>query len=148
MRVLVIADAKVPVPPERYGGTERIVALLCEGMAARGHQVTLLAAAGSRSYGRLVTHPWAGHKRYSYRAWCKIRFHALSLWAARDVDVVINFGRVDYLASLLIANAIALAYLLAFLQRRLALPPPECWGLRLTTARQIWWHGRALVKGA
>ena len=39
MRVLVIADAKVPVPPDGYGGTERMVALLCAGLAARGHQV-------------------------------------------------------------------------------------------------------------
>jgi O-antigen/teichoic acid export membrane protein len=50
--------------------------------------------------------------------------------------------------ALLIANSIALAYLLVFLRRRLQLSSPECWGLSLTTARQVWWHGRALVKGA
>ena len=59
LRILVIADAKITVPPEGYGGTERIVALLCAGLAARGHQVTLMAAKGSRNYGRLITHPWA-----------------------------------------------------------------------------------------
>ena len=101
MRLLVIADARIPVPPDGYGGTERIVALLCEGLAARGHEVTLMAARGSRNYGRLVTHPWAGRKPYPYRAWCKIRFQALSLWEARNADVVINSGRVDYLESLL-----------------------------------------------
>ena len=76
-----------------------MVALLCEGLAGRGHQVTLMAAEGSRDYGRLITHPWAGRKPYPYRAWCKLRFQALSLWAARHADVVINFGRVDYLVS-------------------------------------------------
>ena len=101
LRILVIADAKIPVPPVGYGGTERIVALLCRGLAARGHRVTLIAAKGSRNYGRLATHPWPGRKPYPYRAWCKIRFQAQSLWHARGADVVINFGRVDYLWSLL-----------------------------------------------
>jgi glycosyltransferase involved in cell wall biosynthesis len=101
VRVLVIADAKIPVPPEGYGGTERMAALLCAGLAARGHRVTLMAARGSRDYGRLVPHPFAGRKPYPYRAWCKLRFQAQSLWHARGADVVINFGRVDYLESLL-----------------------------------------------
>jgi glycosyltransferase involved in cell wall biosynthesis len=101
LRILVIADARIPVPPAGYGGTERIVALLCAGFAARGHQVTLMAARGSRNYGRLVTHPWAGRKPYPYRAWCKLRFQAHSLWHARTADLVINSGRVDYLEGLL-----------------------------------------------
>jgi glycosyltransferase involved in cell wall biosynthesis len=101
LRILVIADGKIPVPPAGYGGTERIVALMCEGLAARGHQITLMAARGSRNYGRLIAQPWAGSKPYPYRAWCKLRFQAQSLWHARGADVVINFGRVDYLWSLL-----------------------------------------------
>jgi glycosyltransferase involved in cell wall biosynthesis len=102
--LLVIADAKIPVLPEGYGGTERMVALLCAGLAARGHRVTLMAAKGSRNYGRLITHPWPGRKPYPYRAWCKLRFQALSLAAAWNAGAVINFGRVDYLASLLRTN--------------------------------------------
>jgi O-antigen/teichoic acid export membrane protein len=50
--------------------------------------------------------------------------------------------------ALLIANSLALAYLLLFLRQRLALSSRECWGLRLTTARQVWWHARAVLKGA
>ena len=60
-----------------------------------------MAAKGSRDYGRLIPCPWAGRKPYPYRAWCKIRFQALSLWAAHRADVVINFGRTDYLWALL-----------------------------------------------
>ncbi len=101
LRILIIADAKIPVPPATYGGTERIAALLCEGLAERGHAVTLMAANGSRNYGRLIPCPWAGRKPYPYRAWYKIRFQALSLWAAHRADVVINFGRTDYLWALL-----------------------------------------------
>ena len=101
LRILIIADAKIPVPPATYGGTERMVALLCEGLAERGHEVTLMAAKGSRNYGRLIPCPWAGRKPYPYRAWCKIRFQALSLWAAYIADVVINFSRTDYLWAIL-----------------------------------------------
>lgn len=42
------------VPPATYGGTERIIATLCDGLVARGHDVTLFAAAGSRTAARLV----------------------------------------------------------------------------------------------
>jgi glycosyltransferase involved in cell wall biosynthesis len=37
-----------PVPPKDYGGTERIVDWLCKGLVELGHEVTLLAPAGSR----------------------------------------------------------------------------------------------------
>ena len=51
-------------------------------------------------------------------------------------------------AALLVADLIALAYLLAFLRRRLQLSSPECWGLSPATVRHVWGHGRALLKGA
>jgi len=51
-------------------------------------------------------------------------------------------------SALLAANALALAYLLAFLRRRLGLSSPECWGLNLTTAKHLVGHGRALLKTA
>jgi glycosyltransferase involved in cell wall biosynthesis len=44
----------LPVPPNGYGGTERVIALLADGLAAAGHDVTLFAAAGSRTDARLV----------------------------------------------------------------------------------------------
>lgn len=39
--VLIIADPLIPVPPITYGGIERIVAMLAEGLSARGWDVTL-----------------------------------------------------------------------------------------------------------
>jgi O-antigen/teichoic acid export membrane protein len=50
--------------------------------------------------------------------------------------------------ALLVADLVALAYLLAFLRRRLQLSAPECWGLSPATVRHLWWHGRALLSGA
>ena len=55
MRIAVIAPVWFPVPPTGYGGIELVVALLADGYADRGHDVTLIAAGGSRTRGRLVT---------------------------------------------------------------------------------------------
>jgi len=48
LRVAVIAPPFLTVPPRRYGGTEVVVAELCDGLRDRGISVTLFAAPGSR----------------------------------------------------------------------------------------------------
>jgi glycosyltransferase involved in cell wall biosynthesis len=45
----VLAPPWIPVPPPGYGGIEAVVALLCDELVARGHDVTLFAAPGSSS---------------------------------------------------------------------------------------------------
>lgn len=54
LRVAILAPPLVPVPPPRYGGTERVVALLADGLHERGHEVTVFAAGDSTIAGRLV----------------------------------------------------------------------------------------------
>ncbi len=49
LRVAVLAPPWIAVPPPAYGGIEAVVALLCDELVARGHDVTLFAAPGSRS---------------------------------------------------------------------------------------------------
>jgi glycosyltransferase involved in cell wall biosynthesis len=48
MRILIMSTDSVPVPPPHYGGIERVVAEVATGMMQRGHQVALLALAGSK----------------------------------------------------------------------------------------------------
>lgn len=55
MRIAQLAPLYVPVPPTRYGGTERVVSVLADELARRGHDVTLFAAGGSETLARL--HP-------------------------------------------------------------------------------------------
>ena len=43
-----------PVPPPRYGGIEAVVALLTDGLVARGHEVTLFASGDSSTRARLI----------------------------------------------------------------------------------------------
>ena len=49
LRVAMLAPPWIPVPPPAYGGIEAVIALLCDGLVGRGHDVTLFAAPGSRS---------------------------------------------------------------------------------------------------
>ncbi|MGO9319522.1 MAG: glycosyltransferase family 4 protein [Solirubrobacteraceae bacterium] len=49
LRVAVLAPPWIPVPPPGYGGIEAVVALLCDELVARGHDITLFAAPGSHS---------------------------------------------------------------------------------------------------
>lgn len=56
MRVGIVAPPWLPCPPEGYGGTERVVALLADGLVDRGHEVTLFASGDSRTKAKLVSH--------------------------------------------------------------------------------------------
>jgi glycosyltransferase involved in cell wall biosynthesis len=49
VRIAMLAPPWIPVPPPAYGGIEEVVRLLCDGLTARGHDVTLFAPPGSRS---------------------------------------------------------------------------------------------------
>jgi len=53
IRIAQIAPLYEDVPPRRYGGTERVIAALCDGLVARGHDVTLFATGGSQTDARL-----------------------------------------------------------------------------------------------
>ena len=37
LRIALVAPPWLPVPPVGYGGTERVIALLADGLVERGH---------------------------------------------------------------------------------------------------------------
>ncbi|MDQ3897903.1 MAG: glycosyltransferase family 4 protein [Actinomycetota bacterium] len=55
MRIAEIAPVWVSVPPPSYGGIELVVSLIADGLADKGHDVTLFASPGSRTKGTLVS---------------------------------------------------------------------------------------------
>jgi len=55
LRIAQIAPLWIPVPPLKYGGIERIVAMLCDGLVEKGHKVTLFAAPGSKTKAKLIS---------------------------------------------------------------------------------------------
>jgi len=54
MHIAQIAPLYESVPPKLYGGTEQVVADLCDALVAAGHEVTLFATADSHTRARLV----------------------------------------------------------------------------------------------
>lgn len=90
-----------PVPPLRYGATERTVGTYSHALVKRGYTVDLIAKKGSvRFNGERYTPPHAT-AAYWRRAVCKLWYQPVSLWAARHADVVHCHSRIDYLVSLL-----------------------------------------------
>ncbi|MBI4033758.1 glycosyltransferase family 4 protein [Candidatus Saccharibacteria bacterium] len=47
MKVAIVAGPYIPVPPPRYGGTERVIAYLIKGLIEKGHEVVLLGPGDS-----------------------------------------------------------------------------------------------------
>lgn len=102
MRITVIVDPHIPVPPLSYGGIERIAASLCKGFGQRGHIVDLIAGPDSKPYGgSLRIHQAPTQSRLS-RAYRKALFFSLSIITTSRADVIINFGRLDYLLPILL----------------------------------------------
>jgi glycosyltransferase involved in cell wall biosynthesis len=54
MRIAQVAPLTESVPPQLYGGTERVVACLADELVRLGHDVTLFASGDSRTAARLV----------------------------------------------------------------------------------------------
>jgi glycosyltransferase involved in cell wall biosynthesis len=54
LRIALLAPPSEPVPPPGYGGTERIVAELAQGLLARGHRVTTFCSGDSTVAGERV----------------------------------------------------------------------------------------------
>lgn len=95
LRVLLTADPDLPVPPREYGGIERVIALLADGLVARGHDVVLAAHRDSTAGGRLVAYTRDAARRVSAVERARVVRTAARL--ARP-DVIHSFGRLASLA--------------------------------------------------
>lgn len=102
MKILLIMDPGIPVPPALYGGHERLVYLFAEEYKKLGHQVTLLAGPGSFCSGDTITFGLNDLSRSR-----KVKFNeAVFVWRflrknSGDFDLIHNFGRLAYLLPVL-----------------------------------------------
>jgi glycosyltransferase involved in cell wall biosynthesis len=102
MRILLIMDPGIPVPPVLYGGHERLVYLFAEEYIKMGHEVTLLAGPGSHCSGTTVTFGINDLNRSSSQRFKEIRFVWKYLRKNKsNFDLVHNFGRLFYLLTIL-----------------------------------------------
>lgn len=55
MKIAILSPPYLPVPPEGYGGVERIVHYLTEGLVKKGYDVTLFAPGDSKTSAKLIS---------------------------------------------------------------------------------------------
>jgi glycosyltransferase involved in cell wall biosynthesis len=88
LRIGVLAPPWFAVPPRRYGGIEAVVALLTEGLVARGHDVTLFASGDSSTSARLVAvHERAPSQQLGHTL-PELEHVAGCIERARELDVI------------------------------------------------------------
>jgi len=99
--IAIIADPYIQVPPETYGGIERTIAILVEGLVNRGHRVVLWAAPGSKVPCEIVNYGSYPHTGFVNRS--KELYQVISGLVKRrkEFDLIHNFGRLAGLLPLL-----------------------------------------------
>jgi len=102
MRILLVMDPGLPVPPKLYGGHERLVYLFAEEYQRLGHEVTLLSGPESHCSGKTITF---GTNDLNRSKSMRLR-EAFFVWRylrknRNNFDLVHNFGRLIYLLPIL-----------------------------------------------
>jgi glycosyltransferase involved in cell wall biosynthesis len=103
LRVLITVDPEIPVPPQTYGGIERIADALVKDLQLRGHEVGLVAHPASTCHANAF-YPWAGLRSQS---WADVlrNMHVLRRAVANfRPDVLHSFSRMLYLVPLMRAG--------------------------------------------
>lgn len=97
MRILLLMDPFIPVPPVHYGGIERIMYDIACRYAAIGHGVTIVAGPNSRSPGRLITYGDNGLGTVKIDFGLLAQVRQILKREIRRHDVLHNFGRLAFL---------------------------------------------------
>lgn len=95
MKIAIIADPFIPVPPKNYGGIERMIDMLVDGLTNNGHHVILVAHADSTANCELIKYPTKSSLNLigKMRVIAKVRHF--------QPDIIHSFARLAYLALLL-----------------------------------------------
>lgn len=96
MRLLLTADPEIEVPPVLYGGIERIVDVLVRRLRALGHEVGLMARAGSTCPADAF-YPWPGTDSWSKVDTLKNMWALGAAVRAFKPDLIHSFSRIAYL---------------------------------------------------
>lgn len=99
LSVALTADPELPVPPVFYGGIERIVDMLANGLSERGYEVTLFAHRDSCTSGRLIA--WPGVDSSSTTDTILNASALAKHTLLRGFDIVHSFSRIAYLTPIL-----------------------------------------------
>jgi len=101
LKIAIIVNPLIPVPPTHYGGIERIVYMLIQELLKYGHQVTLYAHPDSKPGCKLI--PYTESDSYTWRD--QIRINKLTFNISRNgYDLVHTFGRMNNIALLMLSR--------------------------------------------
>ncbi|MCX5706402.1 MAG: glycosyltransferase [Candidatus Omnitrophica bacterium] len=104
MKILLIMDPDIPVPPVLYGGHERLVYFFAKQYSELGHDVTVLAGPGSKTAGNTVIYGKNENNRTKsiFTRFGEIFFvWSYLLKNSCHFDLIHNFGRLAYFLSVL-----------------------------------------------
>jgi len=102
MKILLIMDPGIAVPPPNYGGHERLVYMFAEEYIKLGHEVTLLAGPDSVISGKVYTFGVNNLQRSKWQKTKELLFVWKFLYQKRkQFDLIHNFGRLAYLIPIL-----------------------------------------------
>jgi glycosyltransferase involved in cell wall biosynthesis len=97
MKILLLMDPFIPVPPIHYGGIERIIHDIAVQYVKMGHQVTIVAGPNSQSPDRLITYGKNGKVSAAINLSNLKQVYNVLKHEVGKHDVVHNFGRLAYL---------------------------------------------------
>jgi len=95
LRIALIADPELPVPPVLYGGIERIIAMLVNSYVKLGHEVSLFAHQDSKTDGKLF--PYQGKTSNKPVDIIKNSYLINKELYRHRYDIIHSFGRLFYL---------------------------------------------------
>ena len=102
MKILLIMDPGIAVPPPNYGGHERLVYMFAEEYIKLGHEVTLLAGPNSVISGKVYTFGVNNLQRSKWQKTKELLFVWKFLYQKhKQFDLIHNFGRLAYLIPIL-----------------------------------------------
>jgi glycosyltransferase involved in cell wall biosynthesis len=101
LNIAITVDPMLPVPPLEYGGIERVVEFVVNGLVERGHAVTLYAHPDSHCKAKLV--PYGVPPHFSRRTRIQELWQVGSKLSqdARHLDAILSWGRLAALLPVL-----------------------------------------------
>ena len=97
MRILLLMDPFIPVPPTFYGGIERVMYDVACQYKEMGHSVTIIAGPNSKSPDKLIIYGENGELSTSFNMKLMLTVYKILSKEIKSHDVVHNFGRLAFL---------------------------------------------------
>jgi len=114
-------DPGIPVPPQFYGGIERVIYDVAQQYVALGHSVTLVAGPNSKSPGRLIVYGKNGPQKPDIDLQLLnnlYNVHKIIRKEIKNHDVIHNFGRLIFLLPFLKSDIVKVQTYMRYVNRK------------------------------